>query len=448
MTVMLFLGQTLIGEPIGHKWCGVTMINSKILQSKERTELVRSLLNLFSASVENGRLCIETLVPRMTDFLRRIGINQSRAVTHHVRRILVIRLEEIGDLVLGSSFLRELRRNQPFAHITLLVKPECKNLVEWCPYVNEVLVVRTWVRGESQHGLDILRDIAEFSVDLMFRQPFDICLVPRYDHDYYYSGLLCFLSGAPVRIGFSEHTTVWKEKWNRGYDTLYTKALPPVEVVHEVERNLRMISSLGGKIKSNKIEVWTDVADELWAKKLMQGLQGKTIAIAVGVPNDCRHWPVQRYAEIVKWLGEEYAMGTVLYGTLGEVAISQQLSEQLTCKVLDVTGKTTLRQTAALLRHCSFYLGRDTGVMHLAAAVGIPVLEITPHNQHGDPGHSLSCERYGPWGVPAVLVRPEHGIYPCSKGCIAHKPHCIEQIGVEEVKQGVRKLFTLIGKTF
>ena len=422
-----------------------TLRNSDFLRPEERMGMVHDLLNLFSSSVVNDVIHMETLAPKVAAFLEQIGCQRLESGSH-VRRILVIRLEEIGDLVLGSSFLRELRRNQPLAHITLLIKPECKNLVEWCPYVNEILTVRTWVRGDVRAGWDILRDIAEFSIDLICQHSFDICLVPRYDHDYYFAGLLGLLSGAPVRVGFSEHTTRWKEKWNRGYDALYTRVLPPVDAVHEVERNLSMLSSLGGKIWSRKIEIWIDAEAEAWAGNMARRLPGSIVALAVGLPNDCRHWPVDRYAAVAAWLEEEFAMKIALFGSPVEVDISRQLAERLRGKVVDFTGKTTLRQAAALLKHCSFYLGKDTGLMHMAAAMGTPVLEISPHNQHGDPCHSLSCDRFGPWGVPAVLVRPEQGIPPCREGCWADKPHCIEQIGVEEVKQGVRKLLAIIGK--
>ena len=412
------------------------------MRSEIRDDMLRTVMEVFTESIVDGRLHLTKLVPEIMPFLAQRSFN-SADVGKQIRRILVIRLEEIGDLVLGSAFLRELRRNQPFAHITLLVKPECENLVEFCPYVNEILIVRTWVRGTNRNAWEILHDIVEFSVDVLWKHSYDICLVPRYDDDYYCAGLLGLLSGAPIRVGFSESATPWKAERNRGFDALYSRVLPAITEVHEVERNLSMISSLGGKIASKHLEYWTGAEDELWAAKQARSFSSPHVAMAIGLPSDCRHWPVDRYAAIAKWIDEEYDMGIILLGSPGEAAISSQLTARSTGRVVDFTGKTTLRQAAALLRYCQFYLGRDTGIMHIAAAAGIPVLEISPHNCHGDPQHSLSCERYGPWGVPAVLVRPEFGLPPCYAGCFADKPHCIEQIAVEQVKQGVRELYSL-----
>ena len=125
------------------------MIGDNLLSVEKRKTVSCELLNIFASAVVDGKLEMEILAPKVLAFLDQNG--PKRVITgRNVHHILVIRLEEIGDLVLGSGFLRELRRNQPQAYITLLVKPECKNLVEWCPYVNEIHSVRTWVRGEAR----------------------------------------------------------------------------------------------------------------------------------------------------------------------------------------------------------------------------------------------------------------------------------------------------------
>lgn len=412
--------------------------------SEKQTRLVEQVMTAFADSVVDGKLSLAKLVKRMKPYLEQKAISgkQSKGAT---RRILVIRLEEIGDLVLGSAFLRELRRNQPFAHITLLVKPACYEVVAFCPYVNEVLTINTWVRGADRNVWQIMYDVVHFAVGVLWNASYDICLVPRYDDDYYWAGLLALLSRSPQRIGFSENATPWKAQWNRGFDSFYTRVLPAVSVIHEVERNLSMIASLGGKVVSRHIEFWTTRADEVWAEQFAQQRLAPKVAVALGRPNDCRHWPMENYVDILNWLAVRYGMTAILFGSQEEVALSAELAERLDGKVVDCCGKTSLRQAAALLRHCSFYLGRDTGIMHIAAAVGKPVLEVSPHNLLGDPQFFTSCERYSPWGVPHRIIRPEVGLDSCEDGCFAAEPHCIQQIGVAQVKQGLEILFAEAG---
>jgi heptosyltransferase-2 len=77
---------------------------------------------------------------------------------------------------------------------------------------------------------------------------------------------------------------------------------------------------------------------------------------------------------------------------------------------VDGIGRFTLRQSAAILKYCAFYIGNDTGVKHLAAAMGIPIIEINGHAKGASPAHPDSPERFYPWHVPYYLLQPEHSI--------------------------------------
>ena len=186
---------------------------------------------------------------------------------HNLNRILVIRLDEIGDVVLISPFLRELRRNLPYAWITLIVNPAVYNLVELCPYVNEVLTYDWNTQGRFWQVKRHWRAL-ELAKKHMWKRRFDLAIIPRFDVDYYHATFLTYFSGASSRIGYSENINEHKKIFNAGYDRLLTHAMTDNALKHEVEHNLDVISYLGGITKEKRLEIWTNSEDE----KLSEGV--------------------------------------------------------------------------------------------------------------------------------------------------------------------------------
>jgi heptosyltransferase-2 len=101
--------------------------------------------------------------------------------------------------------------------------------------------------------------------------------------------------------------------------------------------------------------------------------------------------------------------------------------------VSDAIGKLTLRETFALLRHCDLHIGNDSGPMHLAAAAGRAVVEISPHPVGGAADADVAPERFAPWRTDHLILRPALATPPCTHECQADQPHCILSVGVEEV---------------
>lgn len=169
------------------------------------------------------------------------------------KNILLIRLDEIGDVVLMTPLLREMRSNYPEADITLIVKPQVYNLVELCPYVNKVM---TFNRHEGRFSF-ILNIIKAFRYAKVFlwKEKYDLVIVPRWDTDYYGASFLAFFSGGIERLAYSETVNVGKQLLNRGYDRFFTKIFHTSDIKHEVLRNLDWINFLGGKVKNYSLEL-------------------------------------------------------------------------------------------------------------------------------------------------------------------------------------------------
>lgn len=403
-------------------------------------------------SVVNGLFSMEFFAKEASARFHENGFRSNHR-GQQVRKILVTRMDGLGDLVMTGPFLRELRRSQPKAYITVVVKPEYREVVALCPYINSVLCFDSSPGYQAGASYQFLCDIIDFAQNNLWHQEFDLCLTPRFDVDEFFDGFLCLVSGAPQRCGFAENVTPWKALRNKGYNAIYQQVVPDLGLAHEVERSLSMISYLFGDYQSNKLEGWIDRSDALFAERVLSGLQGPIAAISAGRYEDRRYWPVERYAELLQWLFEQYGFSFVLLGSEWEQEPASRLKALLSpVPTMDLTGKTRIRQMLAVLYRCGLYIGRDTGTKHLAAAAGVPVVEISCHSRAVSPTAIPSPMRYGPWGVPRVVVQPEFALPPCNQSCSKNNAHCIMSISVAQVHTAIEELMARnaivdIGKT-
>ncbi len=351
------------------------------------------------------------------------------------RSVLIVRLDEIGDVVLTSPLIREVRRAFPEAWMALVVRPLTFNLVERCPHVDEVLAF-PYSTFQPSCGVGRFARVVAFAARRLWRRRFDVAIVPRWDTDYYQAAWLAFASVAARRIGYAETVTHAKAVLNRGQDRLFTDTLSTNDVRHEAERALETLTPLGANSRDTALEIFTDGDDEAFAEQLLgrsfDSKLGPLIAMCAGAGRPERKWPIERFVELGHRLQRDFAARLVLIGGSQERELGDVMRSGLATGFLDTTGTASLRQAAAVLRRCDLYVGNNTGPMHLAAAVGTPVVEISCHPRDGAPEHPFSPARFGPWGVPNVIVQPLQARPPCELGCLAGEPHCILEVSVND----------------
>ncbi len=357
-----------------------------------------------------------------------------------IKQVLVVRLDEIGDVVMTTPFLRELRRNLPDAWITLVVKPQVYNLVEFCPYVNELLTYDWGTKGRFASLRRHWRAL-KLAWRCLWRRRFDLAILPRWDVDDYHATFVAYFSGAPWRVGYSENVVAHKKRHNSGFDRLLTHPLQNSIIKHEVEHNLDVIRFLGGEVQDDRLELWLREEDEIFAEKLLRthgrGFNDLLISLAPGANASKRRWPLSRFAELGSGFRDSYRARILVVGGPGEETLGRELQQELGDAVINTVGQTTLRQTVALLKRCRLFVGNDAGPMHIAAALGVPVVELSCHPKSGVPWSANSPLRFGPWGVSHTVLQPLTIRPPCVEECVVNHPCCILGITVEQVKQAV-----------
>jgi ADP-heptose:LPS heptosyltransferase len=360
-----------------------------------------------------------------------------------LRRVLVVRPDEIGDVVMTIPFLRELRRNLPQARISLLIKPALRNLAELCPYVDELIVYDREING-SFVTLRSWARMIRFARRELWPRHFELAIFPRWDAGPFEGPRLTYLSGAPWRVGYSEHLTPWKKIQNRGCDRYFTHFVGKKGMQHEVLNNLDVISFLGGRVESERLEIWTAPEDESFADEALRtrGISSADTVMAFGVGTrlGSKRWPYENFCALSLELVKDPGARVILLGGPEDQSLGASPSSE---GIIDLRGKTTLRQVAALLKRCTLYVGNDTGAMHMAAAVDTPVVQVSCHLQNGSPLVYPWPDQFGAWQVPQVLVKPTKPTPPCVDHCNYGESHCIQSVPVDQVARAAREMLRL-----
>jgi ADP-heptose:LPS heptosyltransferase len=326
-----------------------------------------------------------------------------------IRRILVVRQhDQLGDFLLSTPVFRALRQFFPHAHIAVIARGYTAELAANNQYLNDVLVIPEKLLGWTP--VKIWRLLAGLF------QGWDLAIVLNTVSHSLTSDLLAYFSGARYILG-SEHRPFAGCKRNFFYNLVarYFTQIKP-----QSERNLDIVRHLGIDT-DDRSEVMTLTAQEkLFASHLLRrhGVGEKDVVVAMhpGAGKIHNRWPLEKFAELANALHRQFEVRIVLTWGPHENELGVNLCRRLSFDPIIVHG-LSLRQLAALLAHANIFICNDTGVMHLAAAVGTPLVAIFGPT---DPSE------WKPIGKKFVAVRGE-------------KHHC-ENVSVQQVLQTVQNL--------
>lgn len=327
-----------------------------------------------------------------------------------IRKLLVIKLRALGDIVLSTIVTKNLRLAFPNARIEYLVEAPFADAVRGNPFVDSVVIHDR----ERMSGVELIRTVRRASYDLVI----DLFGNPR-------TALLTRLSGAPHRTGFRFRNRAY------AYNIL---AEPRGADVHNTQFNLDALEALGVDIQDRNIYFPVGAEDDAyidgWIRN--QGLENKLLAaVNPGGGWYTKRWGIDRLASLADRIAERYKAQIVILWGPAEQGTAQEVQAQMHYAPA-IPPPTTLKQLGALLKRCRFLVSNDSGPMHIAAAVGIPVLGIYgPTNPH----------LQGPFGRGHVVVRNEGlDCLGCNlvKCPIGHP--CMLELEVETVLDAVDQL--------
>jgi heptosyltransferase-3 len=338
------------------------------------------------------------------------------------RRILAVKLKKLGDVVLTVPALRAVRETCPDAHLAVLVNSGTESVLEDLDWIDEVLV---FDRSSKQGSL--LRRAARQMKFLMGirRRRFDLVIqLTKGDR----GAVVAFLSGAPFRAGVDPEGRGFTGK--RMLFTHLTSA--PHWQAHAVEYNLSIVRELGMDTANRDLEIVFSQEDVDAVDRLLAEAGVNSQAPLVHVHPACSWlfncWTVDGMARLIDHLQAERGCKVVV--TCGPAPRERQRCEEILARSqtepVSLVGRTTLKQLAALSGKAKLFVSGDTAPMHIAAAVGTPVVAI-----FGPAGPFNT----GPWGPFHRVITKGYECQPCGRdGCDGSKrSDCLEDLTPEEV---------------
>ena len=357
---------------------------------------------------------------------------------------IIFRLDQLGDVVLTTPLFRELKRHYPSAHCTVVVRPEYREILTTNPNVDEILVLRSVNAKWLPAGLRCLLSAWRFYRTALSGRRFDLAISPRWDVDDSLATMLCTLTDAAQRVGYTSKTSPSKAAINRGFDAAFDVLLPSGPCRHEVERNLAIVEALGGGVGSRALDIRVTERDRSFARELLTNHDNRRRLIAIGIGGRAggRKWPLRNYAECIRRLDKQRSVQPLIVCSADEDSEAVELSAMLPVSPYVLSG-LPLRRVCAVLQRCHVFIGNDSGAAHLAAAMDCPVVVVSRHPMDGDASHANSPVRFGPWCRRSRVLQPPSGEGGCKAACRSLEPHCILQVTIEQVVKAVHELLPI-----
>jgi len=343
--------------------------------------------------------------------------------------ILIVKLSAIGDVIHTLPVLNAVRKQYPDAHITWLVEEAASSLIEGHTALNRVLVSKrkSWIKGIAGHSyLDNIREACSFVKELRDTK-YDIIL------DFQAllkSGVLIGLARGKRKIGFDKGMQHQEHSY-----IFLNERVPPVDMeVHALTRGMMLLKAIG--ISSNDIEynIYISDQDRKKATDLLRQHEKKEYKTIVAINPvakwETKLWDNAKFAKLADSLINQYNAKVLFTGSAEDRELILDIISRMKCKAYNLAGMTSLKTLAAVYKKTDFVVSTDTGPMHLATAVGTPVVALFG---------PTAPWRTGPFGADHQIVRADLECSPCFKRQ-CKTIDCMKQISVEQVLNGVEQL--------
>ncbi len=334
------------------------------------------------------------------------------------RRILIIKPSSLGDVIHALPVLAALRSARPDAHIAWLVSNSFAPLLEGHPLLDEVIRFDRARYGRMTRSLAAMRDFWRFVAGLR-RGKFDLVVDLQ---GLIRSGLLGVFSGAPHRLGFADaREGAWLFYSRRGR--------PEPDAEHAVDRNLHLLRAIGIRTTQARFPLGLRADERRDAARLLAQAAGEAVrsftAVVPGTRWDSKRWPAEALGRLVSRMHAAGLGPCVLLGAPADRDFAAEVRAASEAPVVDLVGRTNLRQLAALIDASDRVVCHDSGPMHIAAALGKPTVAVFgPTNP----------ARTGPYSPAAVVVRREMSCAPCyRRNCPLVHHDCMNRLEVDRV---------------
>ncbi len=345
-----------------------------------------------------------------------------------IQRLLVVRLDNIGDMVMLTPALRGLRQALPGVHITLMASPAGSQLAPLLPWVDDVLVHRAvWQDARGNMPLDPAGQQALVE-ELRVRRFDAAAIFTSFSQSPYPPAYVCYLAGVPVRVGQSHEF---------GGSVLSHWVRPLPHKVHQVDRNLHLLEATGLPLAERHMELRIPEDVQARADGLLRAggidLHRPFVLLTPGASCAARRYDIARFAAVARLLWEATGLPMALTGSSREAGLLQPLMQATRgLPVASLVGQTSVPELAAVVRRARLVVCAHSAPMHLADALRRPVVVLFS-------GTDLESQ-WMPRNTPARVLRRPTDCSPCYGFQCPYMMECLDIPPGEVVQNAVALL--------
>ncbi|MDC0671917.1 glycosyltransferase family 9 protein [Nannocystis radixulma] len=338
-----------------------------------------------------------------------------------VRRLLVVRLDNLGDVIMTGPALRAIKAALPGVHLTLLASPGGTPAAALLPWIDEVQTCSALWQDLGRLEFDPTREASMIAA--LRRGAYDVAVIlTSFSQTPHAAAFACALAGVPHRIGESREL---------GRALTFAASSAPVGL-HQVERNLRLVAAVGLPASDDRLEIRLPATALQAARRRIMalGISGDYLLFNPFASCPARTLDPPRHARAARLLAERSGLPVVMCGAPRDRARAVALARVLGDRGIDLVGDTDLPEFAALLAGARLVLTNNTAALHLADALAVPQLVTYA-------GTDL-VSQWEPRASPRRILRRETACTPCyrmtcpfGQACMALPAEAIAAAGLE-----------------
>jgi heptosyltransferase-2 len=333
--------------------------------------------------------------------------------------ILIRSTNWIGDAVMTLPAVAAVRNTFPGARITILVKPWVADIFRLCRDIDDIMLYER--PGIHDGPAGFWRLTAELR-----KREFDAAILLQNAIE---AAIIAFLAGIPMRAGYNSD----------GRGLLLTHSVQrttAIRKVHQSDYYLEMVKALGCRPTGREAVLTLGKDDERLAGELLAGHGLQDNCLLVGMApgatyGPAKKWFPERFSSVADKLVDGFSAQIFLFGSSEDKSTAAIVQARAKYPMLDLTGKTGLKEAMALMGRCRLFISNDSGLMHVAAALGVPTIAIFG---------STNPATTSPAGRNHIIIHKDVACSPCLKPDCPTDFRCMDLIGVDDVYEAAVRL--------
>jgi ADP-heptose:LPS heptosyltransferase/glycosyltransferase involved in cell wall biosynthesis len=339
--------------------------------------------------------------------------------------ILWIRTDSIGDNVLASTMLPHIRRRYPNDRLTIVCQEQVAEIYFNSPYIDKVLTFNlTKATQDESYRNELADTLRAVKANLVLNSVYSRDLLNEF---------LAMSAGAPARVAFEGDCVNMAPEQHECIKHHYTQIIPNCNSLNELERHRGFLRGIGIDTASLEVSLFLDETEKKFADSYFEenNLDSeKTIALFCGAQFDRDIRNYFNFGKALSGVCKDYGFSIIAMGGAKDYKINQHNIDEASVRSINISGKTTLRQAAALLQRCRLAVGVDTGLAHIATAVATPNVVVVGGGHFG---------RFFPYSSFNSIACMPLQCYGCNWRCRYRRNHCIQDIDPGVISVAIRQ---------